>query len=86
MLFSPQAVPAIHQYGGGTPRLINTICDNCLLEAFLMKVPHVDLKVVHSVVGDLGLLPQPLTTLQKEEPREELDHIESMLDRLEKKA
>lgn len=86
MLFSPQAVPAIHQFGNGTPRLINTICDNCLLEAFLMKVPHVDLKVVHSVVGDLGLLPQQLTALPQEEPQQDLDEIENMLDRLESKG
>jgi general secretion pathway protein A len=86
MLFSPQAVPAIHQFGCGTPRLINTICDNCLLEAFLMKVPHVDLKVVHSVAGDLGLLRQQVTSIKPDEPRHELDDIESMLDRLESKG
>jgi general secretion pathway protein A len=86
MLFSPPTIPAIHQYANGVPRLINTICDNCLLEAFLMKVPHIDLKVVHSVVGDLGLLRQPMATLHPESPQQELDDIESMLDRLESKG
>jgi type II secretory pathway predicted ATPase ExeA len=85
MLFSAEAIPAIHGYAGGVPRLINTICDNCLFEAFLQKMNGVNLKIVHSVAGDLGLLPQPLSGTASERPQDELDDIESMLDRLEQK-
>lgn len=86
MLFSADAIPAIHGYAGGVPRLINTVCDNCLFEAFLQKMKGVTLKIVHSVAGDLGLLQQPLSGSAPERAKDELDDIESMLDRLEQKA
>jgi type II secretory pathway predicted ATPase ExeA len=85
MLFSSDAIPAIHRYAGGVPRLINTICDNCLFEAYLQKMKLATLKIVHSVAGDLGLLHQPLSGAAPERPQDELDDIESILDRLEQK-
>lgn len=86
MLFASDAIPAIHGYAGGVPRLINTICDNCLFEAYLQKMKVIDLKVVHSVAGDLGLLQQPLAGVTQPSQHGELDEIESMLDRLEQKT
>lgn len=89
MLFRPDTIPAIHGYAGGVPRLINTICDNCLFEASMRKAADVDVKIVQSVAGDLGLLRQPLTADSVTAPvavKNELDDIESMLDRLEQKA
>ncbi|WP_432820924.1 ExeA family protein [Trichloromonas sp.] len=83
MLFAPEVIPVIHRYAGGVPRLINTICDNCLFEAFMRKLSEVDLKTVHSVAGDLGLLSQPLSSGSQGEAHGDLDEIESMLDRLE---
>ena len=88
MLFQPEAVHAIHAYAGGVPRLINTVCDNCLFEVALRKASDVDVKIVQSVAGDLGLLRQPLTATESvtEKPGGEFDEIESMLDRLEQKV
>ncbi len=54
-IFSEQALEEIFTYSKGTPRLINTICDNALLEAFLMKKENVDTAVVENVCRDLGL-------------------------------
>ncbi len=54
-IFSDMAADNIYQYSKGTPRLINTICDNALLEAFLMKREMVDIAVIDNVVSDLGL-------------------------------
>ena len=85
MLFSSEAIPAIHRYAGGVPRLINTVCDNCLFEAFMRRMQGVDIKVVHSVAGDLGLLRQPMGSLEEGDGGNELDEIENMLDRLEQK-
>ena len=82
------------------PRLINTVCDNALLEAFLRKQNSVDLRIVQSVAGDLGLLkphlqhssPQMATTgnhpaaTVSEAAATDLEDIESMLDRLEFKG
>lgn len=55
MPFSAEAVRAIHRYATGTPRLINTLCDNCLFEGFLGKLTLVTEKLVHQVAGDLGM-------------------------------
>jgi len=84
MLFNPETIPSIHRFSGGVPRLINTICDNCLFESFLQKIDEVSPKIVLSVAGDLGLLQVAPQEIHPEK-RDELDDIESMLDRLEGK-
>ncbi len=54
-LFSKDALEAIHNYSHGIPRLINTICDNALLEGFLRKKQRIDANIIKEVVNDLGL-------------------------------
>ena len=83
ILFDEEVIPLIHRYAGGVPRLINTISDNCLFEAFLCKMKNVDKRIAHSVAGDLGLLQQPLSTVSQAQVSEELDEIDNMLDKLE---
>jgi general secretion pathway protein A len=39
----------------GVPRLINTICDNVLLEGYLRKKEKLDVELAKDVVRDLGL-------------------------------
>jgi hypothetical protein len=85
MLFAADTVPLIHRYAGGVPRLINTISDNCMFEAFLRKQREVDARIVHSVAGDLGLLQRPLVELPQAQGRDELGEIENLLDRLEQR-
>ncbi|MCP3177614.1 MAG: ExeA family protein [Desulfuromonadales bacterium] len=86
MLFEPDTVAAIHSFAGGVPRLINTICDNCLFEAYLQKLPAVNLKVVTSVAGDLGLLSKPLSSGSQKDDLADFDEIESMLESLEQSS
>ncbi|MGH7256423.1 MAG: ExeA family protein [Nitrospirales bacterium] len=52
-LFAPEAYPVICQYAGGTPRLINTLCDNALLEAYLRKQERIEPDLIHDVARDL---------------------------------
>lgn len=85
MLFEEEVVPLIHRYAAGVPRLINTICDNCLFEAYLRKMKMVDSRIAHSVAGDLGLLQQPVSELPIDKVNEDLDEIDNMLDKLEQK-
>lgn len=85
MLYDNDVLPLIHRYAGGVPRLINTISDNCLFEAFLCKMKTVDSRTAHRVAGDLSLLQQPLSEIIKDKVNNELDEIEHMLDRLEQK-
>ncbi len=54
-LFTPEAYRKIVQYSKGIPRLINTICDNSLLEGFLIKKEIADEEIVDGVGNDLGL-------------------------------
>ncbi len=54
--FTPKAIDFIHHYSLGVPRLINTICDNCLFEGFLMKQKTIDEALVKNIASDLGLL------------------------------
>lgn len=54
-IFSPGSFKQVYQFSKGIPRLINTICDNCLLESFLIKKDTVDEATVEEVGNDLGL-------------------------------
>ena len=85
VLYNAEVIPLIHRYAGGVPRLINTISDNCLFEAYLRKMHKVDSRIAHSVAGDLGLLQHPLSELPQAKVNDELAEIESMLDKLEQK-
>lgn len=54
-MFTASAVKKIYQYSKGLPRLVNTICDNALLEGFLFKSPVIDEQIIKTVATDLGL-------------------------------
>ncbi len=54
-LFSDPLLEEIHRATDGIPRVINTVCDNVLLEGFLQRKPQVDLQLVKDVARDLGL-------------------------------
>ena len=85
VLYDAEVIPLIHRYAGGVPRLINTISDNCLFEAYLRKMHKVDARIAHSVAGDLGLLQHPLSELPQAKVNDDLSEIENMLDKLEQK-
>lgn len=54
-IFSDGAISMIYKYSNGVPRLINTICDNALLEGFLFKSSVIDESTIKTVAIDLGL-------------------------------
>ncbi len=58
--FSTDAVVVIHLASEGTPRAINTICDNALFEAYLAGARQVDAELVQKVSDNLGLIVGPL--------------------------
>jgi type II secretory pathway predicted ATPase ExeA len=53
--FTPGAIAAVHRCTGGIPRLINTLCDNALLEGFLRKRDKIDEGLIHEIANDLKL-------------------------------
>src|SRR5712672_3132817 len=55
MPFTPEAVNAVHHFSSGTPRVINTLCDNALFEGYVARVPMIDEEMIGRVAADLGL-------------------------------
>ncbi|MFL5351131.1 ExeA family protein [Archangium sp.] len=55
MPFTAESLAAVHQRSGGTPRVINSICDNALFEAFLAREQIIGDKLIHRVADNLGL-------------------------------
>ena len=53
--FSAAALARIHAHTRGTPRLINTVCDNALFEGFVARSREIDVAAVDRVARDLGL-------------------------------
>jgi type II secretory pathway predicted ATPase ExeA len=53
--FTPGALLRVHAHSRGTPRLINTICDNALFEGFVARARDVDERLVDRVARDLGV-------------------------------
>ena len=54
-IFSEEVVGLIYQYTNGIPRLINTVCDNALLEGYLLKADTIDSLTLKTVAVDFGL-------------------------------
>jgi len=60
--FPAHAVEALFKFGRGRPRLINTLADNALFEAFLGGRQQVETADIERAAGDLGIGPDPGTT------------------------
>ncbi len=58
MMFTKDALQKIYIYSKGKPRLINTLCDNALLEGFLQKLETINGDIIDIVAEDAGLKPQ----------------------------
>ncbi|RFA32120.1 ExeA family protein [Alkalilimnicola ehrlichii] len=56
-VFLDDALPLIYEYTGGTPRLINSLCDMALLTAFVDQRETVDETVITASVEELGWVP-----------------------------
>ena len=79
-LFHPDAVREIAFYSGGTPRLMNIICDNALLSAYARSKRIVSADMIKEVAQDLRLgselqitesevsVPAPVSEVQHETP------------------
>jgi general secretion pathway protein A len=54
-VFTEAATAEVFGYSKGIPRLINTLCDNALLEGYLTRKFTLDSDTIHTVAQDLGL-------------------------------
>jgi type II secretory pathway predicted ATPase ExeA len=54
-IFDPQALTAVHKYALGIPRVINLLCEHCLVSAFVDQQETVQPEVVEAVARDFDL-------------------------------
>lgn len=54
-IFSPEALVGVHRYSSGIPRVINLICEHCLVSAFVDQQKLVGPAVVEVVARDFDL-------------------------------
>ena len=54
-VFTADAQAEVFQYSKGIPRLINTVCDNALLEGYLTRKNELNAEIIRTVASDLGL-------------------------------
>ena len=82
---------ALHQLSGGSPRVINTLCDNALFEAYLGRETLVDAPRIEEIARSLAIGPSQLepAAVMQESPkgasgeRVDLAEIDRYLDDLE---
>lgn len=54
-VFTPDAIEAIHYFSMGIPRLINTICENCLISGYSRQAKQITMQTVREVATELRL-------------------------------
>jgi type II secretory pathway predicted ATPase ExeA len=58
-IFEPEALTAIHRDSQGIPRVVNLICEHCLVSAFVDQKKTVSADVVEAVSRDFDLRDEP---------------------------
>jgi type II secretory pathway predicted ATPase ExeA len=49
-LFTPEAIKAITAYSGGVPRVVNIVCDHCLLAGYANEVRRIDAAIAQLAI------------------------------------
>ncbi len=62
MLFEGGAIDVVHNASGGIPRVINTLCDNALLEGFLGRSDAINEQTMKAVADNLALTTTAVAT------------------------
>lgn len=57
--FSTNALKALHRYSGGSPRIINIVCDQCLVAGGETQAEVIDRDLVESVIAGFDHLDHP---------------------------
>jgi general secretion pathway protein A len=60
-IFDAEALAAIHRYSNGIPRVVNLICEHCLVSAFVDQQRVVGPTIVDAVARDFDLGDSPVT-------------------------
>jgi type II secretory pathway predicted ATPase ExeA len=93
-IFEPEALVAVHKYASGIPRVVNLLCEHCLVSAFVDQKPTIGADIVDAVARDFDLsdntasaamtsaAPQPITGAEKFDLVEALRTLATLADRL----
>ena len=91
-IFEPEAVATIHHYAMGIPRVINLLCEHCLVSAFVDQQKIIGPSVVEGVARDFDLSdnttsgamvpPAPSSGAEKFDLVEALRSLATLADRL----
>jgi general secretion pathway protein A len=91
-IFDPESLTAIHRYASGIPRVINLLCEHCLVSAFVDQQKVIGPAVVETVARDFDLgdgsaagamtTPPPSGNHEKLDLIDTLRSIASLADRL----
>lgn len=57
--FTPEAVDLVHRFSKGIPRVINLICENAMISAYVEQVTPIPARIIESVSIELDLVQQP---------------------------
>jgi general secretion pathway protein A len=80
-VFDPEALLAIHRYANGIPRVVNLICEHCLVSAFVDQHKLVTTNVVDAVARDFDLGDNSTSQVLTTPPppvREKFDLVEAL--------
>jgi general secretion pathway protein A len=88
-IFDGDAFTAIHRYANGIPRVVNLICEHCLVSAFVDQQKTVSAAIVDAVARDFDLgdspatlPPPPAPSPDKFDLTEALKTLSNLADRL----
>ena len=54
-IISEKATDLVCRYSDGRPRIVNTVCDNALLEGYVQNKEYIEEDIVDNVISNLGL-------------------------------
>jgi general secretion pathway protein A len=83
--FPEETVRVVYRYSGGYPRLINTICENALINAFARQLRVIPPEIIEEVAADLRLdvAPEPTPARPQTLPPDRLVQAEQVLLQLQ---
>jgi general secretion pathway protein A len=73
-IFAEETYPTIFKYTGGVPRLVNTLCDTCMMSAFSQDRDHVTVQDLESAIRELQWVEFASSTNRMLVPRMEPMH------------
>jgi len=93
-IFDPEALVTIHRHATGIPRVVNLLCEHCLVSAFVDQQKVIGSAVVDAVARDFDLndniasgamlTPAPVASSEKFDLAEALRSLATLADRLRK--